>query len=86
MDYHTIGSAAINDESTAHKSTAPPGSLKFHSSGSLGGFASVTVTKEGLSLTHHDGHGKVLYAAPPHAPRDTAWLAGVAERLSKYSE
>lgn len=81
VDYHTVGSAAINDASTAHAADVPPGSLKFHSPGTLGGFASVTVTKYGLTLTHHDGNGEVLYAAPAHAPRDAAWLAAAAARL-----
>ena len=81
VDHHTVGSASINDPKLTHKDDVPPGSLKYFSAATLGGFASVTVTHEGLSLTHHDGDGKVLYVAPPHAPRDTQWLSGAADRL-----
>ena len=83
VDYHTVGSAAINDPSEAHKDVEVGGvsqtkSLKFHSPGKQGGFATVTVTRQGLSLTHYDGDGSVLYTAPPHRPRDAAYLEAVA--------
>lgn len=72
VDYHTIGSAHLNDDSTQHASFIPKGSLKFHTAGKLGGFASVVATKDGLTVTHRDGDGTVVYTAPPHPPRQSS--------------
>ena len=75
-----MGSAAINDNTTTSLESVPPDSLRFHSSAKMGGFATVTVTSEGLTLTHKDGDGTVLYTAPPLKPREKEWLGGAVAR------
>lgn len=69
VDYHTIGSAHSNDASTAHEHMIPKDSLRFHSAGKLGGFASVAVSSSGLVLVHRDGDGSVKYTSPTRHPR-----------------
>ena len=84
VDYHGIGASHSLDTSTTHKNKIPPGSLKFHygqeayeadfrSSASdddnHGAFAHVSVTSEGLTITHISSEGKVLYTAPTLKPR-----------------
>eukprot|EP00656_Telonema_subtile_P035047 TRINITY_DN3905_c0_g1_i1.p1 TRINITY_DN3905_c0_g1~~TRINITY_DN3905_c0_g1_i1.p1 ORF type:complete len:358 (+),score=80.35 TRINITY_DN3905_c0_g1_i1:88-1161(+) len=69
VQYHTIGSAHVNDPSTAHNTTLEKSQLKFHmgtgkAGPQSGGFASVEVTDDGLVVTHRDGDGTVLYTAP----------------------
>ena len=71
VQFHTIGSAHVNDPSTAHKSTVSTTQLKFHTGAGDGGFASVAVSKDGLVITHRDGDGTVLYTAPAIPPRKT---------------
>lgn len=70
VDYHTIGSAHSNDPSTAHADAVPKGSLKFHTMGTNGGFASFSASKTGITVTHHQGDGSVAYVAPAHPPRN----------------
>lgn len=70
LDHHGIGSAHSNDPSTAHESAVPAGSLKWHAEGTSGGFASVVVTKEGLTFRHHQGNGAIAFTAPAHPPRN----------------
>lgn len=73
VDYHTIGSAHLNDPSTSHKSAIPKDSLQFHAEGATGGFGQVWINDDGdLVVTHYDGDGKVLYQAPPRSPRSNA--------------
>ena len=70
VQYHTIGSAHVNDGSTAHMHTINPSSLKFHvGENANGGFASLNVSPSGLIINHHDGNGNVLYTASPILPR-----------------
>lgn len=76
--YHGIGNAAINNPSVEHMKSVPPGSLKFHSQGELGGFASITVTGGGLTVTHHQGDGSMAFSAPYIGPRDKTWLTSRA--------
>ena len=69
VDYHVIGSAHLWSTSTAHKDKVPKGSLKFHPDKSVGGFASVSVNKTALVVTHFNAAGGALYVAPARAPR-----------------
>ena len=70
VQFHTVGSAHVNDPSTAHASTIKPDQLKFHvGTKANGGFASVDVTDQGLTIVHHDGDGNILYTAPAIPPR-----------------
>ena len=64
--YHTMGSAHVNDPSTAHKSAIPDGSLKFHvgTSDGKGGFGIISIDGEGLHAQHVTASGKVIYSAP----------------------
>ena len=66
--FHTIGSAEINDNDTSHNTTISPAQLKFHKGDGRGGFASIAVDKQGLVVTHRDGDGTVLYTAPAILP------------------
>ena len=67
VDYHTIGSAHSNDPSTAHASAVPAGSLKFHTQGKLGGFASVSVTAEVGAISFRSaGTGLVMKICRNH--------------------
>ena len=59
----------MNDPSQAHKSTLKDGQLVWHTGQGKGGFASVSVTEGGLTVTHRDGDGNVLYVAPTAKPR-----------------
>lgn len=68
VQYHIIGSAHNHDTSTAHKNTIKSDQLKFHGTPD-GGFATVSVSKAGMVITHLDGDGKVLYTAPAIPPR-----------------
>lgn len=70
VQYHTIGSAHLNDPSTKHASAIPSGSLKWHYGTGNGGFASIQVESSGLTIVHHDGDGKEVYTAPTIAPRN----------------
>lgn len=72
VQYHTIGSAHGWDTSTAHASFVPKDSLKFHPKSGIGGFASVSFSKAGFTLTHMDAAGNALFAAPTLAPRPQA--------------
>jgi hypothetical protein len=45
--------------------------LKFHGTPN-GGFATVSISKAGMVVTHLDGAGKVLYTAPAIPPRGSA--------------
>ena len=66
VQYHVVGAAHGSDTSTAHMHTLEKGQLKFYSSeDDRGGFASVSVGREGLVVSHHAGNGTVLYTAPP---------------------
>jgi 3',5'-cyclic AMP phosphodiesterase CpdA len=66
VQYHVVGAAHGSDASTAHMHTLEKGQLKFYSSeDDRGGFASVSVGREGLVVSHHAGNGTVLYTAPP---------------------
>jgi hypothetical protein len=69
IDYHGIGSAHGWDESTAHMSTIPKGSLKFHPKSGIGGFALVSVNKTAFVVTHMSAAGGALYVAPARKPR-----------------
>jgi len=69
VQYHVIGSAHVNDPSTAHESTLKKGQLVWHTGSGDGGFASVAVNEQGLTVTHRDGDGNVLYVAPTAKPR-----------------
>ena len=69
LDHHGVGSAHSNDPSTAHMDAVPKGSLRWHLQGADGGFASVVVTSEGLTVSHHQGDGTVAFTAPAHPPR-----------------
>jgi hypothetical protein len=69
LDHHGIGSAHVNDPSTAHESAVPVASLKFHAQGVGGGFASFVVSTAGLTVRHHNGDGEVVFTAPANAPR-----------------
>ena len=69
VDYHGVGSAHSWDTSTAHMSTIPEGSLKFHPHSGIGGFALVSVNKTAFVLTHMSAAGGALYVAPARAPR-----------------
>lgn len=69
IQYHVIGSAHIGDSSTAHRHTLEDGQLKFHNEGKEGGFASVSVSQDGLQVTHYDGFGHAIYTAPTQVPR-----------------
>jgi len=75
VQYHTIGSAHLNNPSTNHLSTLPSSSdLKFHTGTGQGGFASVHVNNDGdmhggMTVVHRDGDGTVLYTAPTMSPR-----------------
>lgn len=69
VQYHTIGSAHVNDPSTAHAGTLQSGQLKFHKGegkygSETGGFASMAITDQGLVVTHRDGDGSELFSAP----------------------
>ena len=44
----------------------------WHTGAGDGGFASVAVTEDGLTVTHRDGNGKILYTAPTAKPRSKA--------------
>merc|ERR1719261_230734 len=69
VQYHTIGSAHGWDTSTAHASAVPKDSLKFHPKSGTGGFASVSFSKAGFTVTHMDAAGNALFAAPTLTPR-----------------
>lgn len=69
VQYHTIGSAHLNDPSTGHKSTVSSEQLKFHTGKGDGGFSSVAMSKDGMTVKHYDGDGKLLFTAPNVAPR-----------------
>ena len=89
IDYHTIGSAHLNDPSTAHKDSIPKDSLVFHATGAVGGFGTLDFDSEGnLVVTHYDGDGTKLYSAPGRAPRHSSCResAFVCVFSSLYSE
>ena len=72
VDYHTIGSAHSNDDSTAHANWpyTPKNAVKFHDGTGDGGFALVTVSKAGgFVVEHYNGDGTLLYTAPARQPR-----------------
>ena len=53
----------------AHKAAVPSGSLKWHTEGTSGGFASFEVSATGLTVRHHQGDGTLVFTAPAHPPR-----------------
>lgn len=73
IDYHTIGSAHLNDPSTSHKDNIPKDSLKFHATNAVGGFGGVKVGTDGmLVVTHYDGDGTKLFEAPGRPARTSS--------------
>merc|ERR1712048_940976 len=62
IQYHVIGSAHLGSNHTQFNSVSQD-QLKFHAWPD-GGFAAVTVSKEGMQFKHFDASGKMLYAAP----------------------
>lgn len=78
IDYHTIGSAHLNDPSTSHKDSIPKDSLRFHATGAVGGYGAIDFDSDGnLVVTHYDGDGTVLYSAPGRSPRTSSSCTGV---------
>lgn len=72
VQYHTIGSAHLNDGSQVHIDTIPEGSLKFHvgdEDGQTGGFGRITIDEDGLTIRHYAGNGTVIFTAPTLKPR-----------------
>ena len=69
VQYHTIGSAHLNDPSTAHEKTLERSEIKFHTGSGKGGFATVEMTGKGMVVVHRDGDGNVLYTSPAVAAR-----------------
>lgn len=61
VQYHGIGSAAYHVKSEAHMHTVLPSQLKYHDGVDGGGFASLSVSKRWMLITHHDGVGNKLY-------------------------
>lgn len=71
VQYHTIGSAHKNSPSTEHKKTVTDEQLKWHTGKGDGGFASVSITDEGMTVIHRDGPGNILYTSPTVRPKFT---------------
>merc|ERR1712187_73936 len=71
VQYHVIGSAHVDDKSTAHMGTIKAEQLKFHEAPN-GGFATISFSKNGMVVKHMDGNGKLLYTAPSIPPRGSA--------------
>lgn len=69
VQYHTIGSAHLNNPDTSHKDSIPANALKFHTGKGDGGFAAVKVDSTGLVISHYNGDGTLLYNAPAIPPR-----------------
>jgi hypothetical protein len=65
-----MGASHSNDPSTAHASSVPSGSLKFHTPGKSGGFGSFTVNATSFIARQHDGDGTLLYTHTARGPRD----------------
>lgn len=68
IQYHVVGSAHLGDSSTKHMNTISSDQLKFHAHDG-GGFSTVSVNKQGMTIKHLDASGKVVYTAPTIAPR-----------------
>eukprot|EP01004_Peranema_trichophorum_P005434 NODE_4294_length_1192_cov_42.990645_g3789_i0.p1 GENE.NODE_4294_length_1192_cov_42.990645_g3789_i0~~NODE_4294_length_1192_cov_42.990645_g3789_i0.p1 ORF type:complete len:327 (+),score=50.53 NODE_4294_length_1192_cov_42.990645_g3789_i0:39-1019(+) len=71
IQYHGVGAAHGCDDSTAHSSAVPQGSLKFHwaEGATRGAYASVSFDSTGLVVKHMSDDGTVLFTAPSRAPR-----------------
>lgn len=67
VQYHVIGSANY-EGSWDHIGNYTEEQLKFHAT-VYGGFATVSVSKEGMVIKHFDGYGELMYTAPPIMPR-----------------
>ena len=70
--YHGMGSAHTNDQSTAHADAVPKDSLKWHQAGTNGGFGMFSVGPNGLTATHYSGTGQIVFTAPAIPSRNTA--------------
>lgn len=71
VDYHVVGAAHNVDSSTAHASSVPKNSLKFHDgSGLTGGmYARISANSTSFVVHHYANDGKLLYSSPPKKPR-----------------
>ncbi|XP_025109580.1 tartrate-resistant acid phosphatase type 5-like [Pomacea canaliculata] len=63
LDFILSGSANFIDESMAHETAVPPGSLKFHWADitKLGGFVYAEATSKNMTITYMEANGKILY-------------------------
>ena len=69
VQYHGVGAGFVTSCSAKHaKSIRPKGDLRFHRRGVRptnvleGGFAGVSVSAEGMTVTHYGSEGEVMYA------------------------
>ena len=71
--FHGVGAGFVTSCSARHRHTIPQGQLRFFERGSRpnnllrGGFAGISVSATGMTVTHFDEMGEVMYrsTAPP---------------------
>lgn len=67
VQYHVIGSANYQDQ-WEHLSLYTDEQIKFKAI-TYGGYATFSVSHDGMVIKHYDGYGKLLYTAAPIAAR-----------------